>query len=63
MTQSDILKLLKKSKKWMTSKEIAKKLKITSANESLRKLFKYGEILRKEIPAKFGGVSYLYKTK
>ncbi len=47
MSQQDVYELLKKKKRWMTSKEIAKILGIMSSNASLKKLYKYGEIMRR----------------
>ena len=66
MGQDEILKLLKKEKKWMTQKEIVLKLNIggNCANTSLRKLVKYNEVKRKEeIGEKNRRIHYLYKFK
>jgi len=49
MTQSEVIKLLQKEKKWMTAREINSKLKFTSANSNLCRLFKGSEILKREI--------------
>ena len=54
MTQSEVYNLLKKTKEWMTVKEIARELNIgdSAVSMNLRKLFKYGEINVKETKAK-----------
>ena len=44
MGQTEVIELLKKSGKPLTSKEITSKLGLSSANNSLRKLVKYNEI-------------------
>ena len=51
MAQQNVLNLLKRKNKWMISKEIAKILKISSGNVnvSLQKLFKQGDVLRKDL--------------
>lgn len=49
MGQSDILKLLKKEKEWLSSKQIAERLDISTAMRPLQVLLKYGEIIRREI--------------
>ena len=51
MTQQSVYNLLKRKNKWMISKEIAKILKISSGNVnvSLQKLFKQGDVLRKDL--------------
>lgn len=66
MSQQSIFKLLKRKKKWMTSKEMARILGIRSVNASLRKLYDQGEILRREVRIKginFGHWTYQYKIK
>ena len=70
MTQLQILKVLKRKKKWMTAQEIADILKINSGSvsTSLKKLRKYGEITFKEsdktdMVNKVGRKPYLYKIK
>ncbi len=63
MSQSNILKLLKKKRKWMTSKGISEILKISCANNALRKLFRYGEILRRENRISGEHLVYQYKIK
>lgn len=49
MTQQEILDLLKKEKKWLSSKQIAKKLGITSIHRSLNILNRTNEILKKQV--------------
>ena len=62
MSQQSVFKLLKKKKKWMTSKEIAKSLNLMSPNLSLYKLWKYEDIIRRKI--KLGcNWAYQYKIK
>ena len=65
MSQQSVLKLLKKKKEWMTSKEISKILNITSASPILKKLFEQREILRCEIgnPIGIGNRTYEYRIK
>ncbi len=64
MGQGDVLKILKKNKeKWMTAKELAKSLGITSVNNSLKKLFEQTEILRREIMILGNYHAYQYKIK
>ena len=48
MTQSDVLNLLKKEKKWMSSKEINKMLDFNAACTNLSKLFEQNLVFRKE---------------
>ncbi len=47
MSQEEVYNILKKKKRWMTAKEIAKILDVTSTSESLKRLYKYGEIMRR----------------
>ncbi|HEC40011.1 hypothetical protein LCGC14_0509270 [marine sediment metagenome] len=51
MTQQNIQNLLERKKKWMTSKQIAACLKISSGSVAacLKKLFKQGFVLRKTL--------------
>lgn len=51
MTQQEVKNLLEKTEKWMTTKEIAKKLNKSteSASENLRKMFNHGEVHRKYV--------------
>ncbi len=51
MAQQNVLNLLKRKNKWMTSKEISVCLKINAGNVvvSLKKLFKQGVVLRKSL--------------
>lgn len=48
MGQNDVLELLKKQNKWMSVKEIAEKLKITTVGSSIIKLLRQGEIMKRE---------------
>ncbi len=60
MGQQDSLKLLNKTKKWMTVKEVSKRLKISTASLCLNKLAKQGEIFRRP---KSKGNGFEYKIK
>ncbi len=62
MSQQNVFRLLKKEKRWMTSKEIAAKLKLMSPNLSLRKLFIHGDIIRRQIRSS-SGKCFQYKIK
>ncbi len=62
MSQQSVFKLLKKKKKWMTTKEIAKTLPLMSISASLQKLCKYGEVMRRKTKARTGKC-YQYKIK
>jgi len=62
MSQQDVYKLLKKKKKWMTSKEIKAILKVNSIPDNLRKLYQHGEVRRKLIKTTYPPI-YAYKIK
>lgn len=47
MGQSEIISLLKKEKGWLSSKQIAEKLDVSTAMRPLQVLLKHGEILRR----------------
>lgn len=49
MGQDDILKLLKKEKRWLSCKQIKEILGNSSAHRSLNVLLKSNEVLRKEV--------------
>lgn len=63
MTQADTLKLLKKKRKFLSTKEIAKELKIGrgSTSVNLNKLYNQGLVMRKEVQNIY--FSYLWKAK
>lgn len=71
MTQQSVINILKKKKEWMTSKQIAKILKITSKSVSaaLNKLLKQEIVLRKTLTLKrrffssAGYQPYLWRIK
>ena len=65
MTQDTVLKLLKKKKKWMTSKEISKLIGINSANSTLNRLYRQQEVLKRVSKSwnGTGGRPYQYKIK
>ncbi len=66
MTQGDVLKLLKNSKRGMTAKQIAKRLKISrgNANANCNKLLKSGDIfIARYIQGGYGNKLLLYKIK
>ena len=63
MTQQNVYNLLKREKKWLTSKQMAAILKISpgSVSSNLNKLLKQGIVLRKTsrpIKSLFEGVGY-----
>jgi len=62
MSQQNVLKLLKRKKKWMTSKEISKILGLGSVNASLKKLYEQGLVSKREIKSGYHFV-YEYKIK
>ena len=51
MTQEEAMACLKKSKRWLITREVAEKtgMSKSSAVRSLGVLFKHGEVLRKEV--------------
>ena len=51
MSQGDVFKILKKEKNWLTSKEIAVKLKVPASQvtSALSKMYKWKEVKRKEV--------------
>ncbi len=64
MGQEDVLNVLKKNKGWMITGEI---MEILGQNRSLinvilRKLFKHGEVFKKEVPTRISS-SFLWKYK
>lgn len=63
MSQQGVYELLKKRGTWMTTKEIAKVLKINpgSALRGLNKCLYYGEVCKQRI-IKSGGKEYLWKA-
>ncbi len=70
MSQDSVLKVLKKEKKLMTPKEIAKKLNISAGNVTvaLNKLFKQGDIIKIPIekrnnPLNRGGEQFKWGIK
>ncbi len=63
MGQGEVLKILSKSKKWMTAKEIHEKLdnSMTSISVALRKLYKNRDVLRKG--ERYGGRPNKWKIR
>ena len=49
MGQMDILNLLKKEKEWLSTKEIEKKLKVSSASRPLNVLLRSKEVIKRKI--------------
>ena len=49
MGQMDILNLLKKEKEWLSTKEIEKKLKVSSASRPLSVLLRSKEVIKRKI--------------
>ena len=64
MSQQDVYELLKKKKRWMIAKEIAEILDVMSTSASLKRLCKYGEIMRRITRSKLNHhLIYEYKIK
>ena len=67
MAQQEMYELLKKTKKWLTTKEMAKKLGIieSSASVNLRKLRKWddGRIIKRQRPTSNYQNTWEYKLK
>jgi len=49
MGQANILNLLKKEKKWLSTKQIEKKLNVSSASRPLSVLLKSKEVIKRKI--------------
>jgi len=49
MGQANILNLLKKEKKWLSTKQIEKKLNVSSASRPLNVLLKSKEVIQRKI--------------
>jgi len=51
MTQQEVYVALKKEKGWITSKELAKKMNLSSSSvtSALSKMYKWKEVKRKEV--------------
>jgi predicted DNA-binding transcriptional regulator len=64
MTQNEVYNFLKKKRKWMSTKEIAKEMEIGShcVGDNLNKLFKYGEVKREQI-RRGNNWLYIWETK
>jgi len=60
MGQQDILNLLKKEKKWLSSKEIEKKLRVTSVSKPLNRLLKSKDVIQRKMISKH---HYMYEWK
>lgn len=60
MGQIEILNLLKKEKKWLPTKEIEKKLNVSSATRPLGVLFKTGDIVQRKV---FTGSHHFFQWK
>jgi len=66
MGQGEVLKILEKTKKWMTSMEISKitGTAYSSTNTNLSKLFRDGYVYRKvNVKQAFTQPGYIYKAK
>ena len=63
MTQDEALKVLKKEKDWITTREVAERINInpTTVSRNLLRLYLSNEALRKKIMIKNKG--YLWKIK
>lgn len=64
MAQEETYQLLKRKRKWMTTKEVAEELKISigSTTKNLNKLHQHGEIFKKLKRTNFDGGA-LWKVK
>jgi predicted transcriptional regulator len=62
MSQDSVLKYLKKQRKWKTTKEVSKSIRVSCAFHSLKKLLNQGEIIRKESYSN-GRKIYLWSIK
>jgi len=64
MTQSNVLDLLKKEKRWMSAREINELLDFSAASINLLKLFKQGLVYKKQerIKGKYYRY-YIFKIK
>jgi len=58
MTQQEVYNLLRKKRRWMSTKEVRKIFKTKRVVQNLRKLFLHNEVERKEY-----GNSYMYRIK
>ena len=58
--QIDILNLLKKEKKWLSTKEIEIKLNVSSVSRPLNVLFKSKEVIQRRIK---DGSHHIYQWK
>lgn len=65
MGQMDVIKILKKENRGLTSKEISKILNASHAlvNRALKTLYDHGEVSRIEIKNSVGHNAYEYKLK
>ena len=64
MAQAETIKLLKKERRWMGSEELSKKHKVEkeSITNNLRKMYKFGEVKRKEGKKGYTNI-FLWKAK
>ena len=64
MTQDEILKILQKSQRWMLVGEFISMIHISrvAVNQSLKSLFKQGEVMKRPYPRKRGGVTTEWKV-
>ena len=60
MGQIEIINLLKKEKKWLSTKEIEKMLNVSSISRPLSVLLKTGEVLQRKIKV---GLYYVFQWK
>ena len=64
MSQASAYAFLKKNKgEWFTTKEVDEALGINSAAENLRGLYKYREVMRKQIKSQGGQYGYSWKVE
>ena len=60
MGQQDILNLLKKEKKWLSTRQIEQKLRVTSVSKPLNRLLKSKDVIQRKMISKH---HYMYEWK
>jgi len=60
MGQQEILNLLKKEKKWLSTRQIEQKLNVTSVSAPLNRLLKSKEVLQRKM---MGNHHYMFEWK
>ncbi len=60
MGQQDILNLLKKEKKWLSTRQIEQKLRVTSVSKPLNRLLKSKDVIQRKMISKH---HYMFEWK